>query len=126
MTDVLRYEDERIKRNRIKRMKIVKRQRFMLAAMLVVVVFSAVFMFFVLSADAESDTFEPSYKYYRQITIGAGQCLEEIAAANISFDHYKNIEEYEHEVAAINHLDEEGTIYAGESLIIPYYSHEYR
>ncbi len=63
------------------------------------------------------------YKYYTSITIMPGDTLYSIAE-----DYglnYEDIESHVMEIAGINHLADD-TIYAGSSLIVPYFSTEYR
>lgn len=116
----------RIQKNRMRRNRIVKRQRFMLISMLAIVFITALFIFFTLKADAESDKLNPEYKYYRQITVMPGDSLSSIATDNLPEGHYKNAEAYGHEIACINHIADDDMIYAGDSIVIPYYSKEWK
>ena len=43
----------------------------------------------------------------------------------INYDEYKNKKEYIAEVQSINHLAEEDSIRAGQTLIVPYYSYDF-
>lgn len=43
----------------------------------------------------------------------------------IDYDEYKNKKEYIAEVQSINHLVEEDSIRAGQTLIVPYYSYDF-
>ncbi len=63
---------------------------------------------------------ETSYKYYTSIVVKKGDTLWTIANQYIT-EEYADVEEYIHEVKALNHLESDG-IYAGEYLTIPYYS----
>ncbi len=65
------------------------------------------------------------YKYYTSVTVGAGETLWELADNYIDYDFYNNKSSYISEVQSINHLDEEGTVKAGQVLILPYYSAEF-
>ena len=65
------------------------------------------------------------YKYYTQITVNYGDTLESIAGRYIS-NEYENAEVYINEVCNINHLEDKDQVIAGESLIVPYYSDDYR
>ena len=116
----------RIYNNKKRRMRIVRRQRMALAAIIAVIVATMVFIIMTLTSNATSDTFVPEYKYYRQITVHSGDTLWGIASANISEDHYRDIDAYIAEVSSINHLPEDGAINAGENLIVSYYSSEYK
>lgn len=64
------------------------------------------------------------FKYYTSITVNDGDTLWAIADAHMSKE-YKTINAYIKEVQTINHLS--GTdIISGNSLVIPYYSDEYK
>ena len=116
----------RIYNNKKRRMRIVRRQRLALAAIIAVIVATTIFIIMTLTSNATSDTFVPEYKYYKQITVHSGDTLWNIASANMSEGHYRNLDAYIAEVSSINHLPEDGTINAGENLIIPYFSSEYK
>ena len=63
------------------------------------------------------------YKYYTSITVMPGDTLYSIAS---DFDlNYRDIDSHVMEIASINHLSDD-VIYAGSSLIVPYYSTEFR
>jgi len=65
------------------------------------------------------------YKYYTQITVNHGDTLESIACRYIT-EEYENSDNYINEVCNINHLEDKDQVIAGESLIVPYYSDDYR
>ena len=65
------------------------------------------------------------FKYYTSVTVGAGETLWEIADDYIDYSHYKDKNSYISEVESINHLNEEGSVAAGQVLILPYYSAEF-
>ena len=117
------YREIRIAENRKRRLRIVRRQRIILALVIAVIVFAFVFlgMELVLQAHSENGRF----KYYTSITIHSDDTLSSIAENYISSE-YENADSYIQEVCAINHLDEEGTIYAGENLVVPYYSDDFK
>lgn len=66
------------------------------------------------------------FKYYTSITVEEGESLWDLADSYIDYDYYKNKNSYIAEVSHINHLDESGSITAGQILIFPYYSGEYK
>lgn len=120
----LSNSEVRIRKNKMRRNRIVLHQRIMLAAVIAVLLWAGLFIVFTLKADASVDA-EPMYKYYKVITVQPGDTLYGLASKNMSPDHYRDISEYEKEVACINHLSENETIYAGTNLVLPYYSSEY-
>lgn len=116
----------RILNNKKRRMRIVRRQRLALAAIIAVVMATLIFIIMTLTAGATSDTFTPEYKYYRQITVHSGDSLWNIASENLPDQHYRSIESYMTEIASINNLTDDCVIHSGESLVLPYYSTEYK
>ncbi len=78
-----------------------------------------------IRSNASSGNDEINFKYYTEITVQHGDTIWDIADEYIDYDEYKNKSAYVAEVTNINHLDAEGTIKAGQCLIVPYYSHEF-
>ena len=62
----------------------------------------------------------PVYKYYTSITVKSGDTLTSIAGEYLSSE-YASVGEYIDEVKFINHLKDE-RIYAGDMIVVPYYS----
>lgn len=71
-------------------------------------------------AEANDGSEEVFYKYYHRIEVAEGDTLWSIAQQNY-FPQEQTIREYIEEVQQINHRYSE-TVYAGEELMIPYYS----
>ena len=117
------YRELKIEENRKKRLRIVRRQRIALGIAIALIAFLFAFLGFKMNLQAHSE--EGRYKYYSKITVHSGENLTSLSQKYIS-DEYKNADSYIKEVCAINNLDEDETIYAGESLIVPYYSDEYK
>lgn len=90
-------------------------------------VFAAVCMVLicVISYGSIRSNASSGFKYYKQVTVEAGESLWEIAGKYADSDYYKNRNSYIAEVQRINHLDADGRLEAGQSLIIPYYSAEF-
>lgn len=80
--------------------------------------------FFMINAKASSEQQVSSYKYYTSVTVEAGETLWDIAGIYMS-DEFSSVQKYIDEVKNINHLTD-NKIYAGEKLIVPYYSYEYK
>lgn len=121
--------EERKQRNRaeIKRQKRTKQiyQRLILSASLVLVIAVICSInFFMINVKASSEQETITYKYYTSITIEAGETLWDIAGTYMS-DEFSSVQKYIDEVKNINHLTND-KIYAGENLIVPYYSSEYK
>ena len=79
---------------------------------------------FPINAEASLEQGEMVYKYYTCVTVQAGETLWDIANVYIS-DEFSSIQKYIDEVKSINQLRTD-KIYAGEELIVPYYSLEYK
>ncbi len=115
--------EKRIAENRKKRIKIVRRQRILLAFAIIAVVFISVFL--VMSLESRADTGDVRFKYYTSRTLSAGDSLYDIARKNCT-DEYKDIDTYINEVCSINHIADKDAVLAGRSIIVPYYSCEYK
>lgn len=116
----------RIYKNKLRRQRIVRRQKLMLALMAAIVIFFIYFVASTLVLDARDNSYTPEFKYFKEITVHSGDTLWGIAGEYISYDHYDDIADYIQEVCNINNFSGEETLLAGESLIVPYYSNEYK
>lgn len=116
----------RIRENKIRRQKIVRRQYFTIISLVTVILFLAIFFGFSLLSDAQSEDFVTDYKYYKSVTIHAGDTLTDIARNYYNADKYKSIDQYISEIEDINQLVNTSSINAGEQLIVPYYSTEFK
>ena len=104
-------------------MILVNSKRLMISILLITV-FLSIFIGMFISIKGEASKQEPRFKYYKSVQIEQGTNLWNIASENIS-DQYKNIVSYIEEVKSINNLKSDA-IKAGEHLMVPYYSDEYR
>ena len=120
------YREIRIAQNKKKRLQIVRRQRMILGLIIAIIVFLGIFLATTMLTQAQSENVP--IKYYTSITIQPGDTLSSIADRYLSeaalSKAYKNADSYIKEVCAMNHIDENTTIYAGENLYVPYYSYE--
>lgn len=105
----------RLRRER--RMKLLKLSTVIIAAFCMIIICAASYN--VLDTHAND-----GFKYYTSVTVEAGDSLWQIAGDYID-SHYDSRESYIAEVRSINHLADNDTIYAGQLLIVPYYSSEY-
>lgn len=134
MTAATMYNDQRflskselrIYKNKLRRKKIVRRQRLLLLIVAAMILFGVIFLARSMSSSAIEANADILYKYYKPISVHAGDSLWSIASDNISYDKYDDIEAYITEVRNINHLEENEAIQAGEDIVIPYYSKEYK
>lgn len=65
------------------------------------------------------------FKYYTSVTVESGMTLWGLADEYIDYNYYKDRDSYIAEVKSINHLDDNGSLIAGQMLVLPYYSNEY-
>ena len=103
----------------------MKNQWLLGITLICVIVIFAIFFGQSLNSEAHSKEMPVRYKYYTSITVHYGDTLESIAEEYIS-DEYKGIDAYVKEVCYINHIGEGGKIIAGENIVVPYYSEEFK
>lgn len=116
----------RIRKNKIRRQRIIRRQLAFIGTTVAVVIFLMSLFFNSFMSDAQSDEFKPEFKYYKTVTVHADESLWDIAKENYPEDHYKSVNTYICEICTINSIKDAGKINAGEALIIPYYSSEFK
>ena len=104
----------------------LRRERIRKCITLAVAVFAAfcIVLVCVISYNSISSNANDGFKYYTSVIVEAGESLWDIADDYID-GHYDSRSSYIAEVRSINHLDENGTVMAGQTLIVPYYSSEY-
>lgn len=102
-----------------------ERRRRCMTALGIVLATLCVVCFCSMSYGALKTKASSGFKYYTSVTVAAGETLWELADSYVDYDYYKNKSSYIAEVQQINHLDEQGSITAGQVLILPYYSAEY-
>ena len=78
-----------------------------------------------ISSLASSGEEQLKLRYYTQVTLAYGETLWDLSEDYIDYEEYKDKKEYIDEVQSINHLAEEDSIRAGQTLIVPYYSYEF-
>ncbi len=116
----------RIQQNKIRRQRIVRRQYFLLGLTIALVIFLFAFIGTTVMSSAQSDEYEPSFKYYKTVTVHSDETLWNIANANFPEDNYENLNEYIGEICMINAISDPDTINAGEDIVVPYYSAEFK
>lgn len=102
-----------------------ERRRKTLAVSLTAIATFCMIMIFAVSYSTIKSSANSGFKYYTRITVEAGESLWDIADEFIDYDIYESKNSYITEVQSINHLDESGTIVAGQTLVVPYYSSEF-
>ena len=122
--DIRAYEAvlNREERNRIRKARRVRqlRRRVFMAIMTVVLVVVLAVSYHAFLSEANTVNEDVSYKYYTSIEVSYGETLWSIAD-EYACAEYDSLNEYVDEVMQINHLKED-IIFAGQYLVIPYYS----
>ncbi len=116
----------RIRNNKKRREKIFRRQLILLALSVAFMIFLIAFIFTSFMSDAQSDEYCPEYKYYKTVSVHADDTIWDIARVDYSSDHYDNMSAYISEICSINNIGDPNKINAGEALIVPYYSTEFK
>lgn len=116
----------RIRNNRLRRQRIVRCQYISLMFLITIILFSALFMRMSFMSDAQGDDYVPEIKYYSSITVHSGDTLWQIADERFDEHHYDSVDDYVNEICNINGLSDLSMVKAGENLIIPYYSSEFK
>lgn len=114
----------RIYKRQLRRRRQLQRRIVTMLATICVIAFCAVSYHGIRSL-ASSGEDQLKFKYYTQVTVAYGETLWDLSDDYIDYDEYKNKKEYIAEVQSINHLAEEDSIRAGQTLIVPYYSYDF-
>ncbi|MBO6240884.1 MAG: hypothetical protein J6O61_08680 [Butyrivibrio sp.] len=117
------YREIRIAENKKRRLRIVRRQRITLAVIIAFITVLATLFTVSLVIEARSEAVK--YKYYTSVMVHSGDTLESMAAGYIT-DEYKTSADYIREVCDINNMNDGDSILAGEYIILPYYSEEFK
>ncbi len=114
----------RIYKRQLRRRRQLQRRIVTMLATICVIAFCAVSYHGIRSL-ASSGEDQLKFKYYTQVTVAYGETLWDLSDDYIDYDEYKNKKEYIAEVQSINHLAEEDSNRAGQTLIVPYYSYDF-
>ena len=111
-------------RKRNRKQCMVKRYSCLFTAILITFLILAVSLSicFTVNADQEKPK-RHAYKYYTDIVIQKGESLWDIANEHMT-EAYDSPKTYIKEVKSINSLTDVDKIYAGQRIVIPYYSTE--
>lgn len=115
----------RIRENKKRRLRIVRRQKIALFLGITFILFILLFFRYSLMSTASNDDFVPKCKYYKVLTVHAGDNISEIAKEYYDADQYEDFGTYVSEICKINQLSDANLIKAGENIVVPYYD-EYR
>ena len=128
VTNTLSYNDTyyiHSLKKRLDRQKQVNRARNMLLILFTLILIFVISFFIVsFSSQARDMEHQTSYKYYKSIQISNGDTLWSIAQNNMD-EHYSTTAQYVDEIKQMNSLSSD-RIVAGNYLLIPYYSTEFK
>lgn len=116
--------EKRIRNNKIKRQRQLKRN-IMMMIFTVVLILTLSIGGFAIGSKAQDKEEVHMYKYYTSIEVKYGETLWDIADTYFCEEKYRNHNHYISEVMQINGLYSED-ISAGRYLIVPYYSSEFK
>ena len=115
---------ERAYRKRLRRTRqLTKRIFISLLATVIAICIGMLATGFLSRAQAVSEPIH--YKYFRSVMISSGDTLSSISSRYMD-GHYASIQDYMNEVCEMNHLQDADDIHAGDYLIVPYYSTDFR
>ena len=112
----------RLYKRQLRRKQQIRRRVFTMITTICLIVFCAVSYQGIRSLASSG---EEQLKYYTQVTVAYGETLWDLSENYIDYEEYKDKNEYIEEVQSINHLAEEDSIRAGQTLIVPYYSYDF-
>lgn len=118
-----RRSERRIRNNRLKRRREL-RKHFLTLVLTFVLVMTCSMMFFTVKTKAQNSDEEILYKYYKSITVNQGDSLWGYAEEYADAGHYDSLRNYIDEVVRMNGLSSED-ITTGQHLLLPYYSSEF-
>ncbi len=110
-----------LERSKMRRRHERQKAIFRFAAAMFIVMTIASFTLSIRSFASEKDNDKARYKYYTSYSVAKGENLS-ILANRYMTDDYRTADDYISEVVSINHLVSASDIYAGQVLILPYYS----
>ncbi len=117
-----RTRERKIRRDKYKRKAEIRKHIFQLVFAVCFICFIVLGANSLISKAGTSKDAESSFKYYKNIPVEQGDTLLSIADTYADKEHYASADKYVREVRLMNHLEEDDTVYAGDYLIIPYYS----
>lgn len=103
----------------------MRRCRLLFICLILVFILAAALPGFCFLSSARETADPVSYKYFSSIMVRSGDTLTSIAL-RYADDHYESLDAYIEEVRNTNHLTDIDEIRAGDYLIVPYYSEQFR
>ena len=124
----LKGEPDEWERRRYARILRLRRARVSKCLTALAMICSTVCMILICSAayGALDSNANNSFKYYAKVNVEAGETLWDLAGVYMDEVHYADRKNYIDEVCSINHLKDADSVAEGQTLIVPYYSQEYK
>lgn len=124
--DIYEMNDKELRALRRKLKLRIERRRKVFMSVVTLMLTVGLVLFSVLSYNTLKISANNGFKYYTQVVVESGETLWDIADEYIDYGHYKDKGSYIAEVRSINHLSEDCLITAGQLLVVPYYSDEFK
>lgn len=115
--------ERRIRNNRIRRRRAL-RKHVLTFFMTLLLIAACSTIFFSAKTRAQGNDEQILYKYYKSITVAAGDTLWNFADQYAEPSHYPDHQSYIDEVVRMNGLTDEH-ITSGQHIVLPYYSNEF-
>ena len=93
--------------------------RFMTALVALIILFTFVFCMHIFAGQDFSSTDRPE-KMYTSVLVYPGDSIDSLASDYLSED-FENADAIKREIISINHLDYDGSLTAGNHIIVPVY-----
>jgi len=113
------------RRELIARRKHQQRIRSIISLSALIIGILIVFSVSGLVTNARSTSDKQEYKYFMNYELERGDSLWSIASMHYD-DHYDSVEDYIEEICIINSISYDTELLTGTSLIIPYYSFDFK
>lgn len=113
------------RRELIAKRKKQQRMRSIVSISALIIGIVIIFSLSSLDTNARSTSDKQEYKYFMNYELQRGDSLWSVAAENYD-EHYNSIEDYIEEICIINSVSCDTELIAGSSLIIPYYSFDFK
>lgn len=111
---------------RNRRRKKVLQQRIIMCLMTVCLILTCAVSYHSIKTSANTGEEQLRFKYYTNVSVQPGETLWELADRYMDDVQYTSKSAYIEEVLRMNHLEEADVIRAGQTLIVPYYSAEFK
>lgn len=113
-------------KNYYKRKRQLRRTKAIVSITIFILSSFLIFAICGFSTNAQSKNQLIDYKYYSSYCIEENDNLWNIATEYYNSNHYDSIQDYIDEICIVNNMSEDTILYEGFSIIVPYYSNEFK